>query len=339
MKLESTERVSAIPGCDPCRGTVRWAPSKSLWLGAMTAVGVVGAPLTASWDAAAVFVALTGVTVCAGHSVGMHRLLIHRSFEAPLALERLLVWLGTLVGMAGPFGMIRAHDTRDWLQRQRDCHDHAAHRREPLADYWWQTHCALELDRPPRLEIEPRVREDRFYRWLEATWMGQQLPVALVLFALGGWGWVVWGVCLRVSVSLTGHWLIGHLAHRGRSHAWHIDGLAVQGYDVAGAGLITFGEAWHGNHHAWPGSARLGLFPGQADPGWWLVSALERVGLARNVQTPERLAPRDGARLVVAGGPGGAPGAVGAAAVATRRQRSPVKRGARLSRNAATPSA
>ena len=75
------------------------------------ALGIAGIILYPQWDAALVFVILCAVTICGGQSVGMHRLLIHRSFEAPRWLEYLLVWLGTLVGMAGPFGMIRAHDS------------------------------------------------------------------------------------------------------------------------------------------------------------------------------------------------------------------------------------
>ena len=294
----STERVAATPGCDPMQGRVHWSPVKSLWLAGMTLAGIVGGAMTASWDAAAVFVVLTAATICAGHSVGMHRLLIHRSFDAPIWVEHLLVYAGTLVGMAGPFGMIKAHDMRDWLQRQPDCHDHAAHRRGMLHDYWWQTHCELRLAHPPVFEIEPKIRNDRFYRFIEATWMAQQIPLALILLALGGWGWVIWGVCLRVAVSLTGHWLIGHLAHRQGPQTWVIDGLAVQGHDVTGAGLITFGEAWHNNHHAWPQSAKLGVLPGQTDPGWWFVSALAWLGLARKVKTPEVLDAREGLKLV-----------------------------------------
>jgi len=298
MEHTSTERVFATADCDPMAGRVVWAPAKSLWLAGMTLVGLIGSVLTFSWDALAVFVVLTAVTICAGHSVGMHRLLIHRSFSAPIWVEHILVYLGTLVGMAGPFGMIKAHDMRDWMQRQPDCHDHAAHRSGMLKDYWWQTHCVLDMAHPPVFEIEPKVRNDRFYRFLEATWMAQQIPVALVLFALGGWAWVIWGVFLRVAVSLTGHWLIGHLAHTRGPQTWVIDGLAVQGHDVAGAGLITFGEAWHNNHHAWPQSAKLGVLPGQTDPGWWFVSILGWLGLIWDIKTPENLDPRDGLALV-----------------------------------------
>ncbi|MEM1160397.1 MAG: acyl-CoA desaturase [Pseudomonadota bacterium] len=290
----STERVIVTSGCSPVDGRVVWTPGRSLWTLGMTAAGVIGGALTFSLDAVAVFLVLSAVTLCAGHSVGMHRLLIHRSFTAPLWVERVLVWLGTLVGMAGPFGMIKAHDMRDWSQRQDVCHDHPAHRAGFWKDMWWQMHCTLRLNVPPAFEIEPRIANDRFYRFLEATWMAQQIPVALILFALGGWAWVFWGVCLRVAVGLHGHWLIGHFAHRAGDLDWRIEGLPVQGYNVRGMGFLTFGEGWHNNHHAFPHSARLGLEKGQTDPGWWLIRGMASLGLARDVQQPESQPERTG---------------------------------------------
>src|SRR2546425_6284240 len=84
---------------DAIGGSVRWKPAKSLWISAMTVAALVGGPLTFSWGALALFVVTTAVTVCLGHSLGMHRRLIHRSYDCPLWLERLFVYLGTLVGM------------------------------------------------------------------------------------------------------------------------------------------------------------------------------------------------------------------------------------------------
>jgi stearoyl-CoA desaturase (delta-9 desaturase) len=63
---------------------------------------------------------------------------------------------------------------------------------------------------------------------------------------------VIWGICLRVTVSVTGHWLVGHFAHRESGQSWIVEGAAAQGYDVAIAGLISMGESWHNNHHAFP---------------------------------------------------------------------------------------
>ncbi len=304
MTCISTGRMISQPKSDAVAGKVVWVPGKSLWVAALTGVALIGGPLTVSPDAVAVFVALTAVTICLGHSVGMHRLLIHRSFHVPVWLEHALVYLGTLVGMAGPFGMIYAHDIRDWAQRQRQCHDLYAHRRPFLQDAFWQMHCAVDLDNPPRFAIEDRVANDRFYRFLEATWMLQQLPLALLLFWLGGLPWVVWGIAVRVSVSLTGHWLVGHFAHRRGEQGWSVDGVAVQGYNLPRFGLVTFGESFHGNHHAFPESARLGIEPGQLDLGWVFIRLLHRLGLASSIKTPANIVHRAGLRRVAAAAKG-----------------------------------
>lgn len=300
MTCVSTSRMRSLPESNAVEGRVEWVPSKSLWTGGLTLVALIAGPLTVTLDAFLLFLATCAVTLCAGHSVGMHRLLIHRSFATPKWLERLLVYLGTLVGMAGPFGMIAAHDIRDWAQRQTACHDLYAHRRPFPVDAWWQMHCAVRLDRPPEFVIEPEAAEDPFYRFLERTWMLQQAPWAILFLAVGGLPWLVWGIAVRVAVSLTGHWLVGHFAHRRGHQGWAVDGVAVQGYNIPYIGLITFGESWHGNHHAFPGSALLGVERGQTDPGWWLIRALALAGLAREVRRPEDIEPREGLRRLQA---------------------------------------
>jgi len=284
--VPASERIVADPSSDPVAGHVRWAPVKSLWIGSMTLVALGLGPFFLSWDTVLLFMATSGVTLCFGHSVGMHRRLIHNSFACPLWLEYLCVYLGTLVGMAGPIGMTRVHDFRDWAQRQPRCHDYFCHRRNFWRDAWWQLHCELVLDRPPVFQLEPRLRTDKVYAAMEQGWMWQQLPWALLFFAIGGPGWVVWGVCARVSVGVIGHWLVGHFAHREGGLSWIVQGAAAQGYNVKIAGLISMGESWHNNHHAFPGSARLGLYPGQIDLGWWLIKIFEAAGLAWDIRTP-----------------------------------------------------
>ena len=289
---QGSERIIAEASTDPVAGRVRWAPVKSIWIGSMTLAALVGGPLLFNWDAFAVFVVLSAITLCSGHSVGMHRRLIHNSFECPLWLEYLMVYSGVLVGMAGPFGLMKQHDLRDWAQRQGDCHDFLKHGRGIVQDGWWQLHCDLDLDHAPRFQPEPRIATDRVYLWMERTWMWQQLPVALILFAFGGWSWVVWGVCARVSACVTGHWLVGYFAHNEGPMRWRVMGAGVQGRDVPIAALLSMGESWHNNHHAYPGSARIGLHADQPDPGWWLILALERLGLAWNIKTPATMPAR-----------------------------------------------
>jgi fatty-acid desaturase len=273
-------------------GSVHWNAKKSLWIAGMTLAALIGGPLYFSWSALALFLATTAVTVCLGHSLGMHRRLIHRSFDCPIFIERLFVYLGTLVGMAGPYGMMRQHDIRDWAQRKPHCHPYLAHRSSIWRDGFWQLHCELALAHPPALVMERRVANDRFYQFIDRTFMAQQLPWAVLFFAIGGMPWLVWGIAVRVAASVTGHWLVGYFAHNRGPRSWHIEGAGVQGYNVRYCGLITMGEAWHNNHHAFPSSARLGVGPGETDPGWWVLTAMQRLGLVWNVKTPEMLPPR-----------------------------------------------
>ncbi|MDZ4311802.1 MAG: acyl-CoA desaturase [Cypionkella sp.] len=296
--LVSTDRFHVTAETSALQGRVRCLPVKTLWLFGHGLAGITGVLLYPQLDALLVFLGLTAVTICAGHSVGMHRLLIHRSFETPRVVEYTFVWLGTLVSMAGPIGMIRTHDLRDWHQRQTECPPHPAHQAAFWRDAWWQLCCEFRLDHPPEFVLEDRVGQDRTYRFIEKTWMWQQLPVALLLYAFGGWAWVLWGCSLRIFVSLVGHWLVGHFSHRRGHQGWRISGLPVQGYNIPGISLLTFGENWHGNHHAFPHSAKLGVERGQLDPGYYFIWVLQKLGLVWNVKTPDSEPPRKGLQRV-----------------------------------------
>lgn len=282
------------PGVNPVHGAVRWDPVRSLWNGGMLLAALVFAPLAFTWSALAVFLALSAITLCTGHSVGFHRRLVHRSFECPKWLERLLAWSGSLVGMGGPIWTIRTHDLRDWAQRQPDCHDFLAHRHGLLKDGWWNLHCRLMLDQPPGFDPGPGIGDDPFHRFLERTWKFHQIPLAAALYYFGGWPWVVWGVFVRVASCTTMHWFISYFAHTRGPQSWLVDGAGIQAHDVPVAALPTMGESWHNNHHAFPGSARHGLYPGQIDLGYNFIQALQLLRLAWNVQLPSNLPPRRG---------------------------------------------
>ncbi|MGX9772013.1 Uncharacterised protein [Janthinobacterium lividum] len=285
-------RARATHADSVLHGTVRFAPLPSLWLTAMLAGAVTGALCFFSWTGLLLFAAGTGIVLLFGHSLGSHRKLIHDSFECPQWLEYALVYLGVLVGLSGPLGLLRQHELRDYAQRLSDCHPYLRHGAGFWRDAWWQLFCRLELDHAPHIAIEPRIAHDRFYRFLERSWMLQQLPWAVLFFAWGGWGLVCWGVCARVSAGVLGHWLIGYFAHNHGQMHFHVDGAAVQGRNIRLTSLLTMGECWHNNHHAYPGSARLGLLPGEWDPGWWMLLLLRRLGLVSALRLPQDLAPR-----------------------------------------------
>ena len=190
-----------------------------------------------------------------------------RAYDCPPWLERLFVYFGTLVGMAGPYGMIRQHDIRDWAQRKPNCHAYLAHRSPILRDGYWQLHCELKLAHPPALVVERRVAEDRFYRFIDRTWMAQQLPWAVLFFAIAACrGWL--GIAASVAASVTGT----------GSSATRPNGARDTGHRGAGVqatrrycGIITMARPC--TTITMPSRlARLGPH-GRDDPGWWCCGA------------------------------------------------------------------
>jgi len=290
-------RVTGL-GANATEGRVVWAPAKSLWNTAMLMTALIAGPFTISVDAVALSIGLTYVTLLLGHSVGMHRLLIHRAYECSRWPGRFLVYLGVLVGMAGPFGILRIHDIRDWAQRLPDCHDYFSHRASLLQDALWQLHCRFHFDRPPVFSIEKDYLDDPWLQWMERTWMLQQVPLALLLYACGGWAWVVWGIPCRVAISVAGHWIVTYFCHNPGAGSWWVVGAGVQAANLRGLGFITHGECWHNNHHAFPESARMGIDANQTDPGFWVIARLRDFGIAWNVGVPRDPSRREDLRQV-----------------------------------------
>jgi fatty-acid desaturase len=282
-------------------GEVRYSPAKSIWFLAMAGGAVIGGALTFSWGAFALFLASTATVLLLGHSLGSHRKLIHDSYQCPKWLEYVLVYFGVQVGLAGPIDLLRQHELRDYAQRLPDCHDYLRHGSTLWVDAWWQLNCELHLENPPKIEIESRIANDLVYQFLERTWMLQQLPIALLFYLWGDWAFVFWGVCARVTAGVFGHWLIGYFAHNHGGMHYEVDGAAVQGRNIHFTSLLTMGECWHNNHHAFPGSARLGLLPGEWDPGWWVLVMFRRTGLVWGVKLPNDLALRAELRILDSG--------------------------------------
>ncbi len=101
------------------------------------------------------------------------------------------------------------------------------------------------------------------------------LGVALTGSLLGGLTGLLWGGAVRIFLLHHATFSINSLCHffGRRSFA-----TGDHSRNLAWLAPITFGEAWHNNHHAFPTSARHGLGRRQADPGAWLIAASSAAG-------------------------------------------------------------
>lgn len=253
---------------------------------------IVGGYATFSWSALLLCTITSAVTLCAGYSVGLHRRLIHNSFQCPQWLENGLVYLGVLTSTVGPYSAIEQHDIQDWAHKQPNCHPYFSHRQNLLTDWLWTLHCDIQLTYPPIVRYEPRIAQNRFYQWLEQTRIVQQLPWAIGFYHFGGWSWVFWGIYVRIALCTNLQWLLQYLTHNYGDQPHEAKGANVHLGNLPAFCLLTFGESWQNNHQAFPTSARFSLGEKQYDPSWWFIRALQSVGLVWSIKQTKRRSQR-----------------------------------------------
>lgn len=258
---------------------------------------LVGGAVFFSWSAVAVAAALLAVTMCLGVSVGFHRGLIHRSFQTSRAVEAVLAAVGTLAGLGGILGMSRVHHMRDYHQNQPSCPPYFGYEsgfvRSMAYALFFDYHSPDPSVYPP---VDPRVAGRPFFHALEHAGLWLQVPLALMLYAVGGPAFVAWGIFVRLALTQDGFWAIHCISHVSGEQPYELAGAAEQGRNTGWLALLSMGESWHNTHHAYPSSAQMGVGWREPDPGFWAVRALEGLGLVWDVQTVATLPLRQGAR-------------------------------------------
>ena len=243
-----------------------------------------------------VILAVMYVPVGFGVTVGFHRLFTHRSFQTSRPLRALFAILGS-ASVEGP--------VIEWVAYHRKHHAFSDHEGDPHSPHvghasgwwgalrglfhahvgwvWFSSDPAEEQRYAKDLLKDPVVRAiDRtFLVWVLA---GIALPfglgVALTGTVVGGLTGALWGGAVRVFLLHHATFSINSLCHFfGRRRFATGD----ESRNLAWLSLLTFGEAWHNNHHAFPNSARHGLGRWEIDPSALLISAMERLGVVWDV--------------------------------------------------------
>jgi stearoyl-CoA desaturase (delta-9 desaturase) len=254
-------------------------------------VGAVLAPFSFSWSGLSICLALY-VLAGFGITLGYHRLLTHRSFQTPRAVEYGLAILGSLANQGGPLRWVAVH-------RIHHRHSDAAGDPHSPRDGLWWAHLLWWMPHNPALD-EPAcyrryvadLTKDPVYRFLERWHILLPLALAGLLFAAGqAWGglgisWLVWGTCVRTSLLYHATWLVNSATHLWGYRTYRTRDRSTNLWWVA---LITLGEGWHNNHHAFPRSARHGLRWWELDLTYGLVRGLSLLGLARQIHVPGKV--------------------------------------------------
>ncbi len=242
------------------------------------------APWFFSWSALGVMLALHWLFGSLGICLGYHRLLTHRSLRVPKVLEYFLATLGALAIQGGPIFWVAGHRQHHLYTEDQDKDPYAASR-----GFWWSHMLWIFYPRPKFFERQtyqkyaPDLIRDPYYNWLDRYFLVLQLPVAFLLYGLGGWSFVVYGCFLRAVLLWHTTWLINSATHKMGMRRFEI---ADGSRNLWWAALLTYGEGWHNNHHAYPNVAQAGWKWWELDMTWWMIKSLETLGLASGIIRP-----------------------------------------------------
>jgi stearoyl-CoA desaturase (delta-9 desaturase) len=206
-----------------------------------------------------------GIGIC----LGFHRLISHRSFNTYRPVRWLIAWIG---GLAGEGSAIH------WAATHRIHHarsDHEGDPHSPREGFFWSHVCwCLEKINPERKRKiherwAPDLLADPVLRFLDRTFLLWHVLLGLTLaavgYAYGGWplaaSLVVWGMFVRMVIVLHATWCINSVTHVWGYKTYDNGDDSKNLWWVA---LVTFGEGWHNNHHAFQRAANYGH-------RWWEI--------------------------------------------------------------------
>nr|GMD87507.1 palmitoyl-monogalactosyldiacylglycerol delta-7 desaturase, chloroplastic [Ipomoea batatas] len=240
------------------------------------------APFCFSWDAAGVALVLAVVTGALGVTLSYHRNLCHRSFKLPKWFEYLFAYCGAHALQGDPIGWVRTH---------RQHHQHCDSEKDPHSPIqgFWYSHLGWLLDfnsTNERAEMTTNVGDlesQFFYKFIQRTYIIHPILLTALLYVIGGFPYVVWGMGVRAALMYHITFLVNSACHLWGTQTWNTGDLSRNNWLVA---LLTFGEGWHNNHHAFEFSAKHGLEWWQIDVTWYIVWILQTLGLASDVKLP-----------------------------------------------------
>jgi stearoyl-CoA desaturase (delta-9 desaturase) len=275
-------------------------------------VGVLGA-IVLLWNRAVdgtdlAILAVMYLVTAIGITVGFHRLLTHRAFQTYPWLERTFAVMGSLSVQGSVL---------DWVADHRKHHAHTDVEGDPHSPHvghgsglrgLWHAHVGWLLETQGQsdwkryateLYDDPAMRRiGRRFPWLVLASLLIPTLAGFVLdgfTAAGALRGYIWGGLVRIFFVHHITWSVNSVCHFFGKRRFDIEDHST---NVSWLALVSLGESWHHNHHAFPRSAYHGLRPREVDPSGLIIRGMERVGLAWNVI---RIAPERQRAKVLAG--------------------------------------
>jgi stearoyl-CoA desaturase (delta-9 desaturase) len=262
-------------------------PAAIAWIGLLH-FGALFAPWTFTWSGLGLVIFLHWICGGLGVCLGFHRLLTHTSFSTYKPVRFILAFFGTLAGEGSPSSWVANHRLHHALSDQEG-DPHSPNDGSWWSHIFWLAYRTDNGDEKGHFEHwVPDLDRDAGLRFLDAAFLPINIVFAAALmglgYAIGGWdlalSWLVWGTCVRMVMVLHSTWLVNSASHMWGYRNYEIKDKSRNNWWVA---LITYGEGWHNNHHAYPRMANHGHRWWEIDITFRTIRLLQALGLAWNV--------------------------------------------------------
>jgi len=237
-----------------------------------------------SWGHLGLTVFMYFITGCLGITMTYHRLLTHRAFKVPKWLEYILATCGALALQGSPLEWV-AHHRMHHAGSDTEIDPHNARRGFLFSHMTWLFYYVPSYDDKKQLRRFARdIAADPYYQFLERmdVQILLQVAVALGLYAIGGWQYMVWGFSFRLVAVYHCTWLVNSAAHIWGYTNYDVSDSSKNNWLVA---FLTWGEGWHNNHHAYGGVAEAGHKWWEIDITMMVIRLLKLLGLATDVKS------------------------------------------------------
>jgi sn-1 stearoyl-lipid 9-desaturase len=213
-----------------------------------------------------------------GITLVFHRYVTHKAFTVKYEIVRFVMLLAGTLAFQG--------SVASWVADHRLHHLHSDQPLDPHSPLtpntgikgllWshigWLFYSDKEEVRKDR--IVATLKEDKLIEFFDRkeVFIGSQVILGLLLFLIGGWSMVVWGIAVRICFVWQITWMINSICHVFGTQTYPESGDSSRNFGwFLLIWLWTLGECWHNNHHYKQTSVNHGALTNAGtdeDPKW-----------------------------------------------------------------------
>lgn len=212
-------------------------------------------------------------------TAGFHRYFSHKSFRLNRFWQFVFAFLGGTNGQKDALWWAAGHR---YHHKHSDTPQdiHSPHHQGIRSHGLWvffKEHTELKTSFIPDLIKYP-----------ELVWLHRHpfLPVMLwasLMYGLWGWGGVLYGCMISSLINWHATFTVNSLSHMIGEQDFESHDNSRNHWLIA---LITMGEGWHNNHHAYSKSANNGFYWWQIDLTYYGLKILSWIGVVSDLQKP-----------------------------------------------------